>query len=245
MTLLLNTLTRVSNIWAQDFGTWTLTDSLLSPRQDAASVQLADGNILVSGGTNLKRSAEIFDYKAGKWHEVDSMIVGREYHKLIRLLNNNILTIGGFNTKSSEIYNITAKTWSLTDSMHYQRSWGETATLLDNGEVLVAGGHLEATGVSKNLRSCERYNPQTGLWTVTDSLKINRWGHTATKLMDGRVLVTGGAAGEPFKVGTTLKDCELFDPETGSGSTQHCPDSTFSRFIIKWKCPCNGWRIYK
>jgi len=198
---------------AQDHGAWSVTDSLNYPRDEAASVSLANGNILVSGGAPALRLAEIFDYNTEKWHLTDSMVIGRSNHKLIRLANGNILAIGGYQTRSCEIYDTTTKSWSLTDSMHYRRSWGETATLLNNGKVLVTGGHLLEVGLEKNLRSCELYNPQTGKWDITDSLKKAKWGQTATKLQNGKVLVAGGSGSNGAE-----KDCELYDPSTGRWS---------------------------
>lgn len=211
--LFMVTLIIVPSAIAQSYGTWNRTDSLKVPRDEAASVSLANGNVLVSGGAPALRTAEIFNYKTEKWHFTDSMEMGRSDHKLVRMANGNVLAIGGVGTKSCEIYNADTKSWSLTGSMHFMRSWGETATLLDNGNVLVTGGHLETAGISKNLSSCELYNPQTGQWTVTDSLKINRWGHTATKLNNGSIIVVGGSGGSGG-VGNTLNDCELYNPST-------------------------------
>lgn len=195
---------------AQNYGTWSLTDSLNVPREDAASVELADGNILVTGGSDslFIRSAEIYNYKLKKWENIDQMIVGRVYHRLLRLNNGNILAIGGYNIKSCEIYDTTTKAWSLTDSLNYERSYGETTTLLDSGNVLVAGGFYLRVGNAKDLRACEFYVKNTSKWMITDSLKIARHGHTATKLLDGRVLVAGGFS----YIQKELSECEIYDP---------------------------------
>ncbi len=48
-------------------------------------------------------------------------------------------------------------------------------------------------------------------WMTTGSLATARWGHTATILSDGRVLVAGGW---DF-AGNKLSDCEIYDPSTG------------------------------
>jgi hypothetical protein len=50
----------------------------------------------------------------------------------------------------------------------------------------------------------------TSKWTITDSLEIARGGHSATKLIDGRVLVAGGST----KEGET-KDSEIYNSKTG------------------------------
>ena len=74
-------------------------------------------------------------------------------------------------------------------------------TRLDDGRVLVTGG-FSADG-----RSAELYDPSTGKWVATGSMADVRAsdGQTATKLGDGRVLVTG-----------LSPNAELFDPAAGT-----------------------------
>jgi N-acetylneuraminic acid mutarotase len=202
--------------FTQNYGAWTQTDSLHEPRYQGASVELANGNILVAGGSDslFIRSAEIFDYLTEKWTLINPMVKGRAYFKLVRLNNGNVLAVGGeYQTKSCEIYDTTAKKWSLTDSLNYQRSSDETVTILDDGNILVTGGYYLSVGKFGPLSSCEIYNPATAKWTITDSLKIVRTQHTATKLLDGRVLVAGGLSGTG-----ELIDCEIYDPGTSKWS---------------------------
>src|SRR5262249_49947481 len=47
-------------------------------------------------------------------------------------------------------------------------------------------------------------------WVNTGPLNVARHSHTATLLLDGKVLVAGGAA-----IGTLTNSAELFDPATG------------------------------
>jgi len=204
--------------FAQNYGTWTLTDSLNFPKQDAAATKLANGNVLVSGGlgndSGYVKDAEVFDYKTEKWKTIKPMIIARGYHKLVRLNNGNILAIAGFDTKSCEIYDTTSKTWSLTDSLKIAISFGESITLLNNGYVLVVGGLYITRGGFRTLNTCEIYDPNTSKWAIADSLKIDREYHTATKLTDGRVLVTGGVSWTKEE----LTDCEIYDPKTNKWS---------------------------
>jgi hypothetical protein len=219
MKKMLFTVLVISSIsYSQNFGTWTQTDSLSIPREQGASVALADGNVLVSGGIDSLgiRSAQIFDYLTEKWTLINPMVKGRSYFKLARLYNGNVLAIGGeFGTKSCEIYDTTSKTWSLTDSLNYQRTSDETITILDDGNVLVTAGYYLSVGKFGPLGSCEIYNPNTAKWSITDSLKIVRDQHTATKLLDGRVLVAGGNS---YSANGELTDCEIYDPQTGKWS---------------------------
>src|SRR5258708_391537 len=111
-------------------------------------------------------------------------------------------------------------TWSLTGSMNVARV-GHTATLLPNGKVLVVGGSSAflaggILGMLKNLKthpavaltSAELYDPSTAMWSLTGSTHYGRFGHIATLLSNGKVLVTGGYS----KTGNTA---ELYNPKSG------------------------------
>lgn len=83
---------------------------------------------------------------------------------------------------------------------------GADAALLPDGRVLIVGGNSGSPGFT-DLATTILYDPTTQLWSPSGNLAHARRSHTATALVDGRVLVTGGGGG-----GAT----ELFDPSTGT-----------------------------
>ena len=107
-----------------------------------------------------------------------------------------------------------------------------TATLLEGGRVLVAGGSNITEGL---LASAKIYEPDRtvettlddplrpallqGAFVPTGSLNEGRQTHAATRLADGRVLVTGGV-GILTSGGTNeairLASAEIYDPRTGT-----------------------------
>jgi hypothetical protein len=103
--------------------------------------------------------------------------------------------------------------FSPTGSMILGRD-GATATLLKTGQVLVVGGKVATGSVTNKTNTAELYNPATGKFTATGSLADARWGHTATLLNDGRVLVVGGA--DLSDGAGNLKTAELYNPTTGA-----------------------------
>jgi hypothetical protein len=84
-----------------------------------------------------------------------------------------------------------------------------TATLLFDGRVLVAGGETTGTFASA-IGSAELYHAASRSWSATGSMINGRTYHTATRLLDGKVLVAGGqnSLGD-------LASAELYNPATG------------------------------
>jgi Kelch motif protein len=98
----------------------------------------------------------------------------------------------------------------MTGSLNTGR-YSHTATLLPNGKVLVAGG---SNFGGQSLASAELYDPATGTWSATDSLRA-RAGHKAALLQNGKVLVVGGY---DTSTETFLATADLYDPATGTWS---------------------------
>jgi len=115
---------------------------------------------------------------------------------------------------------IAQNTWSTTGSLSVARQ-DHTATLLSDGRVLVAGGMNLNLGepddlIFEVLRSAEVYDPSSGTWSPTGDMANVRTEHSATLLLDGRVLIAGGwESNQQFE---EPKQAEIFDPITGTWS---------------------------
>jgi hypothetical protein len=105
----------------------------------------------------------------------------------------------------------TSPAWSAEPDMSASRA--AAAAQLTSGDVLVTGGaSIDANGINF-LSSCEIFSETTGAWTVTAPMAASRYGHTATRLPDGRVLVAGGASLDSTGL-AALSETETFDPST-------------------------------
>lgn len=119
------------------------------------------------------------------------------------------LILGGVSVQAPIAAAQSAGTFTATGNMTMPR-FSHTATLLPNGKVLIAGGTVDPfQGLA--VSSAELYDPSTGAFTPTGSLKIARSSHTATLLPDGKVLIAGGVDND----GDAVLAAELYDPATG------------------------------
>jgi hypothetical protein len=139
--------------------------------------------------------------------------------KVARLLINT-LSVGLIGLAAATVAPAFAQagTWAYTGTMPTARQF-HTATLLNNGQVLVAGGCQPAAACEADdanaLFTAELYNPSTGTWTPTGNMPSGRFGHTATLLANGEVLVTGGYSTNSIRI---LKSALLYNPSTGTWS---------------------------
>ncbi len=216
--LLLSHLLMANCSFAQQYGHWEFIDSTNLPHQDHASVVMEDGNVLLTGGLTgyampYSRSAEIYNVATNTWDFTDSMKHPRAHHQMILLNDDRILVIGGFHQKSCEIFNPVTKAWTFTDSLTFRRDWRFTANKLQNGQIIVVGGLKIDTPGLYTLKHCEIFDPLIEKWMVIDSLEIERKGHSAIVMNDGRLLVSGG-----FNSFGTIVQCEIYDPVTGKWS---------------------------
>src|SRR5260370_27592604 len=83
-----------------------------------------------------------------------------------------------------------------------------------DGQVLIAGGIPYSNGPT--IKNAELYDPKTGQFTPTGSMKTSRAMHTATLItsgpLAGNVLVAGGLSDES---GGVAASAGLYDPPTG------------------------------
>ncbi len=223
-------------------GTFSPTGSMTAARFGHAATLLSDGRVLISGGTyggmTSLASAELYDPKAGTFSPTGSMATARVYHTATLLFDGRVLTIGGEEEQrpsllvggptprpavSAEVYDPRTGAFGRTGSMGTDRD-NCTSTLLRDGRVLITGGvnHLGyslAPLTEDVLASAELYDPSSGTFSPTGSMTVGRHLHTATLLLDGRVLVAGGTSPK-ISGGTVINipqaTVELFDPLTGT-----------------------------
>jgi len=166
--------------------------------------------------TTLLNGITILAQNYGVWREIDSMNIARVGHAMVVLPNGDVLVSGSEADSiqsSAEIYEFSTGKWRYTSPMNVPRA-RHTLVLLNTGKILAIGGLFE--------KSCEIFDPQTEIWSMTDSLLVARnWGgFTTTTLQDNRILVAGGLTQDSLGTPSLfLNSCEAFNPLTEKWTT--------------------------
>ena len=217
-----------SELYDSSLGTWALAGSMISGRYNHTATLIAGGKVMVTGGiavdgSSILNTVEIYDPAGNSWTTVTPMATPRAGHTATLLASGKVLVTGGTNfldnldIKKVEIYDPTLDTWTTSTPDMGAARHGHTATLIAGGKVLVNGG--QNTGGA--LATAEIFDPAAavgvGTWTATADMtgsgpSAASYGHTATLLPSGKVLVTGGLNGNNGLRSTA----QTYDPGTGT-----------------------------
>jgi hypothetical protein len=229
-----NGVTGSAELYDPQTGTWTVTGSMVTPRAGHTATLLPDGRVLVAGGGDYgddwtMASAELYDPVSGTWTATGTMLAkvgprNSSSNQVASLLRDGRVLVAGFVVldcaidgsgpcsfvSDVELYDPGSGTWTATGTMAVARE-GFTATLLPDGKVLVTGGVRLVSGSISDVAvaSAEVYDPVTGTWTAAATMAVPRADHTATLLLEGKVLVAGGGSDA---IATDQASAELYDP---------------------------------
>jgi hypothetical protein len=215
-------------------GTFTATGAMIRPRYMHIATLLADGRVLIVGGLGPAPNtpfasadvpvytAELYDPSTGTFTSTGATLTTTVGAATL-LPSGEVLIAGGaapppFPTAATaELYDpaqgVFASTSEYAGSIfHYGLFSDFTATLLSDGRVLIAGGG-DSSDYSGGAVS-QLYDPRSGAFSLTGGIFTHPEtlsASTATLLVNGRVLVAGGA--DDFGV---LASAELYDASTGT-----------------------------
>jgi hypothetical protein len=200
-------------------GVFVLAGATIEPRQQHAAAVLRDGRILLVGDS-VTRAAEIYDPSTGTSTTTGSLLRRMISPTAVALPDGRVLVIGVWDegdpvATEAELYDPSSGKFT---AARPPIDRGQPAvSLLADGRVLIAGGgDMHSTSVDC-LASADLFDPATGKFTRTGSMRQARAGATATTLPDGRVLIPGGSSCGTPQSGTaaTYATAEIYDPASG------------------------------
>ena len=195
-------------------GQWSSAGSLATARFLHTVTLLADGRVLVTGGSATATSGqnqptfastELYDPATSSWMTGASMSAARNDHAATLLNDGEVLVTGGWGSSgnpsfTAELYDPVQGQWTAAARMRVPRA-SHTTTLLPDGQVLAVGGW-------GNWVVAEIYAPDKDTWSPVAELNEGRAAHSATLLNDGAVLVASGVDVN----NTYLTSAELLNP---------------------------------
>ncbi len=110
---------------------------------------------------------------------------------------------------TAELFDPATGAWSVTGSMGTGRVF-HSATLLSNEKVLVAGGENNNTQSRTVFASAELFDPATGTFLATGTMRTTRAFFEMVPLTNGQVLAAGGDTGSSQVTPTAA--AELYTP---------------------------------
>ncbi|WP_437591162.1 Kelch repeat-containing protein [Sorangium sp. So ce1000] len=215
---------------------WTPAASMPGAQSSHAAVRLLDGRVLVVGGED----SEVYDPAADAWSSPAITAAPHDGHTATVMPNGKVLVVGGtqvtdvpggMRSSPVEVYDPVANGWTAPGLSFFGGITYHTATLLPDGKVLIAGGHgfYLGDGHPRPLEST-LFDPVTNREvTGGGALTSDRANHTATLLLDKRVLVTGGFS--PSRLEGAMATTSIYGVALGAAcasgadcTTGHCVD---------------------
>jgi len=180
--------TATAELFDPNEDTFTPTGALMSRLTAHTATRLADGRVLIAGGTiggTPTDIVQIYNPTTGLFSYAGTMTVPRSHHQAVALTDGRVVLAGGDPGHTLEIYNPVTKNFSavtarLTDEPRM-------AALLTNGNVLL----IPAASAPAKL-----FNPVTR--AISSTGPYASWapaGTVGVRLIDGKFLMLDGGTG--------------------------------------------------
>ncbi len=200
---------------------WKLGSSP-TPRHSHGSYVFPNGNVLAISGTVSKAgmgngptdTIDIYNASTGTWTYVGFIPQPRIRPAIATTPSGKAFIAGGGGHGRPEFVSsdgvLSRASIDLNEIIFAQ---GSRATTLTNSRVLMTGGAPASTQAALYHEATDTYAPAGT--SPSGAMKVGRAHHTATRLLNGRVLIVGG-----FDAGGTRRaSAEIYDPATNTFTT--------------------------
>jgi hypothetical protein len=194
-------------------------------RQSHTAMLLANGKVLIAGGTSLAWPLELYDPLTGTFSITATTlplgVTAGDGAAATLLADGTVFfaTLPYGSLGGGVVYN------PATDSFRYLGGQGSgyfhhaVSPLLD-GRVLITGGGDLGPDVGSVLAGAQLYDPSVGGFARTGNMAVCRYFHTSTLLPSGSTLIAGGLTTASDGIcasadaAVQLASTELYDPST-------------------------------
>ncbi|MET4579675.1 kelch repeat-containing protein [Ottowia thiooxydans] len=175
------------------------TTLALQARHSHHALLLPAGEVLVTGGADASGAAlgSSQRYAPQPQPTVANAggLAGSQWRLSTTLSDGSVLVTGGSRPDGNtpmpaQRYDPSTNTWASVGAPFVDGRVEGTQTLLADGRVLLTGG--QPGHVGNGVYEADLYNPTTSAWSRAATAPRRRWGHTATLMPGGNVLVAGG-----------------------------------------------------
>lgn len=216
------------------------TNSPATTRIGHAAAALPDGRVVLTGGWGGNPGSyltlvEVFTPSSNTFTTFSGVLArGRSTPVLAALDSNRVLVCGGeiaYDSASDtgEIINLGTGAVSAAGGAMRVRRMGHQVTALTTGpnagKFLITGGMDVPNNYGTVSATADLFDPSTNTFSpLPQNMEVARANHTATRLNDGRILITGG-----FDGNSAQTSAEIFDPIAGTFSytTGHLASSRY------------------
>jgi hypothetical protein len=193
---------------------WLTAASMPAVRERHSAVRLENGKVLVSGGSGPS-SVDLYNPAKDKWKTSAALPLDTDQTSMALLPGGKVLISPGGVVYRPSTGATTAVPLTPGEAVEGWSFAGSTLTSLPSGLVLRTGG----SDGDHVLKEAVLYDASSNTWSSAPNMAVTRQLHTATLLVDGRVLVVGGYTTEgDYDLPTGRTSAEIYDPATGTWS---------------------------
>jgi hypothetical protein len=211
-------------------GTFTSAGNLTVARASATATLLADGRVLIAGGdphsgeAPSKTTAELYDPSTGTFTRTADLLTVHIGSTATLLRNGKVLIAGGYTSgccpaaaAKAELFDPITGTFSFAGQY---AGTGDGFYLIDGPSMLAATLLSDGRVLLPSEPQSEIYDPDTDTFSLTGKMTtpcvLGGYpkyiaGRTATLLVDGKVVLTGGEHEDCGR----YAEAEIYDPATG------------------------------
>jgi hypothetical protein len=189
-----------AELYRAETGEFVPVGPMLAPRERHSATLLADGRVLVTGGTVAQPSdaADIYDPRTRTFTAAARMRSRRAAHSSTLLKDGRVLIVGGAESlesvlRSVEIYDPSNNSFSEAGQMQAPR-YKHSAVSIEDGRVMILGGSDERDWDGRR-QSVEIYDPASSRSQPIAPMNRARFKvpNAVAIAMNGKVIVGGGS----------------------------------------------------